>query len=40
MKREVYGENKDRNIEKNVFVIFDIISKQSKKERKLMTTNY
>ena len=27
MKREVYGENKDRNIEKNVFVIFDIISK-------------
>ena len=27
MKRDVYGENKDRNIEKNVFVIFDIISK-------------
>jgi len=27
MKREVYGENKDRNIEEKVFVIFDIISK-------------
>ena len=27
MKREVYGENKNRNIEKNIFVIFDSISK-------------
>jgi len=27
MKREEYGRNKDRNIEENVFVIFDIISK-------------
>ena len=27
MKREVYGENKDRNIEEKIFVIFEIISK-------------
>ena len=27
MKREEYGENKDRNIEEKVFVIFEIISK-------------
>ena len=27
MKREVYGGNKDRNIEEKVFVIFEIISK-------------
>ena len=27
MKREVYGENKDRNIKKKVFVVFEIISK-------------
>ena len=27
MKREVYGENKERNIEEKVFVIFEIISK-------------
>jgi len=27
MKREVYGGNKDGNIEKNLFVIFYIISK-------------
>ena len=27
MKREVYGGNQDRNIEKNVFMIFGIISK-------------
>ena len=27
MKRDVYGDNKDRNIEKNKFVIFNIISK-------------
>ena len=40
MKREVHSENKDRNIEKNIFVIFDIYLKQSKKERKLMATNY
>ena len=38
MKREVYGENKDRNIEKNIFVIFEIYLKQSEKERKLMAT--
>ena len=40
MKREVYGENKDRNIEEIVFVIFDIFLKQNKNERKSMTTNY
>ena len=40
MKREVYDGNKDRNIEEKVFVIFEIFLKQSKKERKLMATNY
>ena len=41
MEREGYGEYKEvENIEKNVFVIFDIFLKQSKKERKLMATNY
>ena len=41
MKREEYGENKEvKNIEKNVFVIFSIFLKQSKKEKKLMATNY
>ena len=40
MKRDEYSENKDRNIEEKVFVNFDIISKQSKNERKLMATNY
>ena len=40
MKREVYSGNKDRNIEEKIFVIFEIISKQSKTERKLMGTNY
>ena len=41
MKREEYGENKEvGNIEKNIFVIFGIFLKQSKKERKLMATNY
>ena len=40
MKREVYSENKDRNIEDKVFVIFDIFLKQSKNERKSMVTNY
>jgi len=42
MKREEYGENKKvRNTEKIVFVIFVILLKQSKKERKPMaiTTN-
>jgi len=39
MKREVYGENKDRNIKQMVFVIFDIFLKQNKNERKFMT-NY
>ena len=39
--KEKYGENKDvGNIEKNVFVIFDIFLKQSEKERKPMATNY
>jgi len=28
MKREIYGGKKDKNIEKNVFVIFDIILKK------------
>jgi len=41
MKREEYGENKEvGNIEKIVFVIFDILLKQSEKERKPMATNY
>ena len=41
MKREEYGENKEvRNIEKNVFVIFKILIKQRKKERKSMATKY
>ena len=41
MEREEYGENKEvGNIEKNVFVIFDILIKQSKKERKPLATNY
>ena len=40
MKREVYGGNKEvGNIEKNIFVIFDIFLKQIEKERKPMTTN-
>ena len=35
MKREEYGENKEvGNIEKMVFVIFEILLKQSKKEKK------
>jgi len=34
MKREVYDGNKDRNIEMNVFVIFDIISKTKLKGKK------
>ena len=29
-----------KNIEKMIFVIFDIFLKQSKKKRKLMATNY
>ena len=41
MKREEYGENKEvGNIEKIVFVIFDILLKQSKKKRKLIANNY
>ena len=27
MKREVYGGNKNRNIEEKIFVVFEIISK-------------
>ena len=39
--KEKYGENKKvRNIEKNVFVIFEVFLKQCGKERKLMATNY
>ena len=39
MEREGYDENKKmRNIKKNVFVIFGIFLKQSKKKRKLMAT--
>jgi len=34
MKKEVYSGIKDRNIEKNVFVIFDIISKTKLKGKK------
>ena len=41
IERERYGENKEvKNIKKNVFVIFDIFQKQSKKVSKLMATNY
>ena len=40
MEREEHGGNKDRNIDKMAFVIFDIFLNQSKKERKLMATNY
>jgi len=41
MKREEYGENKEvENIEKMIFLIFEIYLKQSKTERKLITTNY
>jgi len=41
MEREEYGENKEvGNIEKIFFVIFDILLKQGKKERKPMATNY
>jgi len=36
----MYGEDKDRNVEKNIFVIFEIYLKQSKKEKKFMVTNY
>ena len=40
MKREEHGENKEvRNIEKIIFVIFDIFLKQSRKKRKLITTD-
>ena len=41
MEREGYSENKEvGKIEKNIFVIIGIFLKQSKKERKLMATNY
>jgi len=40
MEREVYGENKNKNIEHNIFVIFEIYLKQSEKDRKIMSTNY
>ena len=34
-RKEKYGENKEgRNIEKNVFVVFEIFLKQSKKIKK------
>ena len=34
MKREVYGDNKDRNIKEKVFMILKLFLKQSKKEKK------
>ena len=40
MKREEYGENKDKNIKEKVFVIFNIFLKQRQNERKLMATDY
>ena len=40
MKIEGYSENKDRNIEEMVFMIFVLFLKQSKKKRKFMATNY
>ena len=39
-KRSTVKHEEVRNIEKNMFVIFGYISKQSEKERKLMATNY
>ena len=41
MQREEYSGNKEvGKIEEKVFVIFEIYLKQSKKERKLIPTNY
>ena len=41
MEKEEYGENKEvGNMEKMIFVIFDILLKQSKKKRKPIATNY
>ena len=35
VKREEYGENKElKNIEKMIFVIFDMLLKQSKNKKK------
>ena len=39
-KRSTVKHKEVGNIEKNVFVVFDIFLKQSEKERKLMATNY
>ena len=41
MRREEYSETqRGGKHKKNVFMIFGIILKQSKKERKTMATNY
>ena len=41
MKREEYGETRrSENIENNVFVVFEIYLKRSKKRKKPMATNY
>ena len=39
-KRSTMKNKEVGNIEKNVFVVFDIFLKQSEKERKLTATNY
>ena len=39
-KKSIVKYEEVGNIEKKVFVIFDIFLKQSKKERKPMATNY
>jgi len=39
-KRSTVKHEEVRNIEKNIFMVFDIFLKQSEKERKHMATNY
>ena len=40
MKREEYGENKDKNIKEKVFLILRLFLKQCKNKIKLMALNY
>jgi len=39
-KRSTVKHEEMGNIEKNIFIVFDIFLKQSEKERKPMATNY
>jgi len=39
-KRSTVKHEEVGNIEKNIFIVFDIFLKQSEKERKPMATNY